>query len=172
MCPTGTGGPTREVHEPPEGCRGSYEQAKNSLGTATASTIDLAHDLLLYISQREKKSKKPPKYMFTVRNSTSMTVKLIQGVNPMIKYVNMIPGKLYTTLQPLYALSRAVYTATITDHKINFYCSYSQGHWGMLPVYIIDIEPFGQLTITLARVTALQTIANVHIHSALSPPFQ
>jgi hypothetical protein len=56
--------------------------------------------------------------MFTVRNST-MTVKLIQGVNPMIKYLNMIPGGLYTTLQPLYALSRTVYTATITDHKIS-----------------------------------------------------
>ena len=70
---------------------GSYEQATRSLGTATASTIDLAPDLLLYISQREKKSKKPKKYMFTVRNST-MTVKLIQGVNLMIKNLTMIPG--------------------------------------------------------------------------------
>jgi hypothetical protein len=57
--------------------------------------------------------------MFTVRDSTSMTVKLIQGVNPMVKYLNMIPGVLYTTLQPLYVLSRTVYTATITDHKIS-----------------------------------------------------
>ena len=56
--------------------------------------------------------------MFTVRNST-MTVKLIQGVNPMIKYLTMIPGGPYMTLQPLYALSRTVYTATITDHKIS-----------------------------------------------------
>ena len=56
--------------------------------------------------------------MFTVRDST-MTVKLIQVVNPMIKYLNMIPGRLYTTLKPLYALSRTVYTATITDHKIS-----------------------------------------------------
>ena len=55
---------------------------------------------------------------------------------------------------------------------MNFYFSYSQGHWDILPVYIIDIEPFGQLTITLTRVTALQTITNDHIHSALSPPFQ
>ena len=54
--------------------------------------------------------------MFTVRDSTSMTVKLIQGVNPMVKYLNMIPGVLHTTLQPLYVLSRTVYTATITDH--------------------------------------------------------
>ena len=109
--------------------------------------------------------------MFTVRDST-MTVKLIQGVTPMIKYLNMIPGVLYTTLQPLFVLSRTVNTATITDHKMNFYCSYSQGHWGTLPVYVIDIEPFGQLNITFARVTALQTTDNVHIHSALSPPFQ
>jgi hypothetical protein len=36
-------------------------------------------------------------YMFAVRDST-MTVKLIQVVNPMIKYSNMIPGRLYTTL--------------------------------------------------------------------------
>ena len=56
--------------------------------------------------------------MFTVKDST-MTVKLIQGVNPMVKYLNMIPGVLYTTLQPLYVLSRTVYTATITDHKIS-----------------------------------------------------
>ena len=61
----------------------------------------------------------PKKCMFTVRDSTSMTVKLIQGVNPMVKYLNMIPGVLYTTLQPLYVLSRTVYTATITDHKIS-----------------------------------------------------
>ena len=55
---------------------------------------------------------------------------------------------------------------------MNFYCSYSKGHCGMLLVYIIDIEPFEQLIITLARLKALQTIVNVHIYSALSPPFQ
>ena len=109
--------------------------------------------------------------MFTVRDSV-MIVKLIQIVNQVIQYLNMIPGRLITILWPLYALSRTVYTATITDHKMNFYCSYIQGHWGMLPVYIINIERFGQLTITLAPLTALQTIANVHIHSVLSPPFQ
>jgi hypothetical protein len=49
-----------------------------------------------YLNEK-KREKKHKIYMFTVRDST-MTVKLIQVVNPMIKYINMIPVRLYTTL--------------------------------------------------------------------------